>query len=80
MMLCVWRVAAAVVLAWLLLGMQAVRAAEEDVRALLQPLAVQVPTRATDAPPFSVSDLSGAPVRLADYRGRPVMLYFWTTY
>jgi cytochrome oxidase Cu insertion factor (SCO1/SenC/PrrC family) len=52
----------------------------EDVRALLRDLLIQVPARELNAPPFSLSDTNGAPVRLADYKGRAVMIYFWTTY
>jgi hypothetical protein len=52
----------------------------EDVRALLRELSIQVPAREVNAPPFSLSDTGGAPVRLADYKGRAVMIYFWTTY
>jgi cytochrome oxidase Cu insertion factor (SCO1/SenC/PrrC family) len=55
-------------------------AASADVRTLLQELLIQVPTREVSAPPFSLSDTNGAPVRLADYKGRAVMIYFWTTY
>lgn len=55
-------------------------AVSEDVRALLRELSIQVPAREVNAPPFSLSDTSGAPVRLADYKGRAVMIYFWTTY
>ena len=55
-------------------------AVSEDVRSLLQELLIQVPAREVNAPPFSVSDTNGAPVRLADYKGRAVMIYFWTTY
>jgi cytochrome oxidase Cu insertion factor (SCO1/SenC/PrrC family) len=55
-------------------------AVSEDVRALLRELLIQVPAREVSAPPFSLSDTNGAPVRLADYKGRPVMIYFWTTY
>jgi cytochrome oxidase Cu insertion factor (SCO1/SenC/PrrC family) len=55
-------------------------AVSEDVRALLGELLIQVPSREVNAPPFSLSDINGAPVRLADYKGRAVMVYFWTTY
>jgi cytochrome oxidase Cu insertion factor (SCO1/SenC/PrrC family) len=55
-------------------------AASEHVRALLRELLIQVPAREVTAPPFSLSDTNGAPVRLADYKGRAVMIYFWTTY
>lgn len=33
-----------------------------------------------DAPGFGLRDLAGRSVRLADFRGRLVMLYFWTTW
>ena len=55
-------------------------AVSEDVRSLLQELLIQVPAREVNAPPFSLSDTNGATVRLADYKGRAVMIYFWTTY
>jgi cytochrome oxidase Cu insertion factor (SCO1/SenC/PrrC family) len=55
-------------------------AVSEEVRALLRELSIQVPARELNAPPFSLSDTNGAPVRLADYKGRAVMIYFWTTY
>jgi cytochrome oxidase Cu insertion factor (SCO1/SenC/PrrC family) len=55
-------------------------AVSEDVRALLRELLIQLPAREVNAPPFSLSDANGAPVRLADYKGRAVMIYFWTTY
>lgn len=55
-------------------------AVSEDVRALLGELLIQVPAREVNAPPFSLSGSNGAPVRLADYKGRAVMVYFWTTY
>ena len=32
------------------------------------------------APALSLSDLDGRTVRLADYRGRPVLLYFWASW
>jgi len=57
-----------------------VAAVSEDVRTLLRELLIQVPSREVSAPLFSVSDTNGAPVRLADYKGRAVMIYFWTTY
>ena len=55
-------------------------AVSENVRALLRELLIQVPAREVTAPPFSLSDTNGAPVRLADYKDRAVMIYFWTTY
>jgi len=32
------------------------------------------------APAFSLTDASGAPIRLSDYRGRVVLLNFWATW
>ena len=32
------------------------------------------------APEFDATDLNGKAVRLADYRGRPVLLNFWATW
>jgi len=52
----------------------------EDIRTLLRELAIQVPSREVSAPSLSLPDTNGAPVRLADYKGRAVMIYFWTTY
>lgn len=63
-----------------LLAPAAALAGSEDVRALLRELLIQLPAREVNAPPFSLSDTNGAPVRLADYKGRAVMIYFWTTY
>ena len=55
-------------------------AGEEEVRTLLRELSIQMPSREAGAPLFSLPGVSGTPVRLADHRGRLVMLYFWTTY
>ncbi len=49
----------------------------------LQPLAEVRPARArvavgAPAPDFSVQDVDGRPVRLADYRGKVVLLDFWS--
>jgi cytochrome oxidase Cu insertion factor (SCO1/SenC/PrrC family) len=55
-------------------------AVSEDVRSLLRELSIQVPSREVGAPPFVLPDVKGASVRLADYKGRAVMIYFWTTY
>jgi len=56
------------------------RAVSEDVRSLLRELSVPVPSREVGAPRFSLLDMNGAPVRLADFKGRALMIYFWTTY
>jgi len=58
----------------------ALLAAGDEVRSLLRELAIQMPSREVDAPPFSLPDVKGASVRLADYKGRAVLIYFWTTY
>ena len=55
-------------------------AVSEDVRSLLRELSIQVPSREVGAPQFSLPDVKGASVRLSDYEGRAVMIYFWTTY
>lgn len=34
----------------------------------------------SQAPDFALADLDGNPVRLADLRGRPVVLNFWSSY
>ncbi len=33
-----------------------------------------------EAPDFTLSDLTGKQVRLTDYRGKVVLLYFWATW
>jgi len=55
-------------------------AVSEEVRSLLRELFIQVPSREVGAPPFVLPDVKGASVRLSDYEGRAVMIYFWTTY
>ncbi|HEX4048619.1 MAG TPA: TlpA disulfide reductase family protein [Elusimicrobiota bacterium] len=44
------------------------------------PLRQDVPTAPVPAPDFALKDLSGATVRLSDYRGRTVLLDFWATW
>ena len=65
---------------WALLSPVAAQGVPDDVRSLLGQLSVQVPSQAASPPSFSLSDLSGTPVRLADLKGRALMLYFWTTW
>jgi thiol-disulfide isomerase/thioredoxin len=38
------------------------------------------PWKAGSTPPLALSDLNGKPVKLADYRGKVVMVQFWATY
>ena len=58
----------------------ALQAAEDKVSSLLSELRVPVPPRAVPAPAFSLQDVNGKSVHLTEYKGRPVMVYFWTTY
>jgi cytochrome oxidase Cu insertion factor (SCO1/SenC/PrrC family) len=39
-----------------------------------------VPLNAESAPAFTLASLSGKQVSLSDFRGRPVLLYFWATW
>jgi hypothetical protein len=63
-----------------LLLVLAARAGEDDVRSLLETLGIQVPPREVAAPAFALPDVTARTVRLADYQGRTLMLYFWTTW
>jgi len=54
--------------------------ADEETRRLLQALLVDTPARPVAAPQFSLPELNGSAIRLADLQGRIVMLYFWTTW
>ncbi len=67
-------VIAALAVLGVLLALLIAPAAEEDLRRLLAELWIQVPPHQASAPPFSLPDLSGTPVRLGDHKGRPVML------
>lgn len=68
------------VLAVVLLALAPPLDADEETRRLLQALWVDTPVRPAVAPQFSLPDLNGAAIRLADLQGRIVMLYFWTTW
>lgn len=39
-----------------------------------------LPQEGTPAPDFTVTALNGEPVKLSDFRGKPVMLNFWATW
>jgi len=66
--------------AWALSSPVAAQDVSDEVRSLFGPLAIQVPSQAASAPLFSLPDLNGAQVRLADLKSRALMLYFWTTW
>jgi hypothetical protein len=55
-------------------------AVSEEDRSLMRELLNQEPSREPGAPPFVLPDVKGASVRLSDYEGRAVMIYFWTTW
>ncbi len=54
-------------------------AAGPSVDSLLGDLRI-VPLEPTMAPAFSGRDLAGAAITLSQFRGRPVLLYFWATW
>ena len=47
---------------------------------LLEALQLARPTTRLEAPAFNLPTPDGRPVRLADLRGRVVLLYFWATW
>jgi len=55
-------------------------AGQDEVRRLLEALAMDVPVRPMPAPPFVLPGLDGKDIRLPELQGRVVMLYFWTTW
>lgn len=62
------------------LGLVGPAPAVEDVRALFEALSIGAPPHPLAAPSFTLPDLGGTPRSLAAYRGRTVLLYFWTTW
>jgi cytochrome oxidase Cu insertion factor (SCO1/SenC/PrrC family) len=47
---------------------------------LLDALQLARPTSRLEAPAFDLATLDSRPLRLADLRGRVVLLYFWATW
>ncbi len=47
---------------------------------LLDALQLGRPTSRVEAPAFDLATLGSRPIRLADLRGRVVLLYFWATW
>lgn len=47
---------------------------------LLDALQLAKPTSRLEAPAFDLATVSGRSVRLADLRGRAVLLYFWASW
>jgi peroxiredoxin len=41
---------------------------------------VQKPQEKKEAPAFSLNDLDGKQVSLSDFRGKPVLIFFWVTW
>lgn len=55
-------------------------AGQDEMRGLVEALAMDVPVRPMLAPPFVLPRLDGTDVSLPELEGRMVMLYFWTTW
>jgi cytochrome oxidase Cu insertion factor (SCO1/SenC/PrrC family) len=55
-------------------------AGQDEMRRLVEALAMDVPARPMLAPAFVLPRLDGTDVRLAALEGRVVMIYFWTTW
>ncbi len=73
-----WRVWGAVLLAGGLAWLPGA-AATADLEDLLQDLQV-VPLGGQDPPAFTLESLDGKKASLSDYRGKPVLLYFWASW
>lgn len=61
------------------LAQSPVVAGSAAIDALLRDLSI-VPLEPTLPPAFSGRDLAGATITLDQFRGRPVLLYFWATW
>lgn len=55
-------------------------AGQDELRRLLEALAMDIPARPLLAPSFTSPGLDGTQVRLDRLQSRLVMLYFWTTW
>lgn len=55
-------------------------AGQDELRRLLEALAMDIPARPLLAPSFTLPGLDGTQVRLDRLQSRLVMLYFWTTW
>ena len=51
-----------------------------DESGLWRALGLSRPSTPAEAPPFALKDLAGQETRLDQFRGRVVMVYFWTTW
>lgn len=69
----------AVLLVLAVLGWLPPAAARSSIDTLLSDLQI-VPLEPTVPPALAGRDLAGAPITLAQFRGRPVLLYFWATW
>lgn len=73
-----WRVWGAVLLAGGLAWLPGAGSAA-DLEDLLFDLQL-IPLVGQDPPPFTLEGLDGKKVSLGDYRGKPVLLYFWASW
>ena len=64
----------------LLLALATPLDADEETRRLLQAFFVDTPMAPVAAPQFALPQSNGPAVRLSDFQGRMVMLYFWATW
>ncbi len=57
-----------------------IRVEEADLEELIHYLHIQRVTELREAPGFTLPSLTGKRVSLEDYRGRHLLLVFWTTW